>query len=112
LLSMGLLTFVLSGLGLHLLIRAMTGGDPVGIVAAVGATAGTGLANLLVIVTPGGLGTREFILAALLNPGMPASVAVVIAAASRIIMTVCELLLPSITWVALKLQGRRKSLEA
>jgi glycosyltransferase 2 family protein len=108
LLSMGLLTFVLSGLGLHLLIRAMTGGAPVGIEAAVGAISGAGLANLFVIFTPAGLGTREFFLAALLSPAMPASIAVVIAAASRIIMTISELLLPSITWVALKVTGRRK----
>lgn len=105
--GLGVLSFLLSGLGLHLMVRAITSLTSVTVAASTGAVAGAGFASLLVVLTPGGLGTREFFLTLMLDADMPASLAVVIAAASRLMMTACELILPVSTWVMMRIRRER-----
>lgn len=105
--GLGSLSFLLSGMGLHLLVRAITSLTTVTVTASTGAVAGAGFASLLVVLTPGGLGTREFFLTVMLDSDMPASLAVVIAAASRLMMTACELILPALTWAISRIRRER-----
>ncbi len=51
------------------------------------------LAGFLFLIAPSGLGVREYVLVLLLQPGIPASVATVIAVAHRVFMTAVDLLL-------------------
>jgi glycosyltransferase 2 family protein len=81
--------------GLHawLLVREFAHGNDVRIVAlSFGAYALAWSAGFLIIFFPGGIGPREAALVAVLSPVMPAASALVVALASRVVMTLGDLL--------------------
>lgn len=78
------------GLLMHALVRGMTGAD-LPIVTAAGAFAVAYLAGLLAVVVPSGLGVRETIFIALLQPSLGLGTAVALAVASRLVTTLVEL---------------------
>lgn len=64
---------------------------------AAGVFTGSYVAGLVNIFTPGGLGTREFVLVNWLTGPLGSPAAVVVTVGSRILMTVCELIAAAIT---------------
>jgi uncharacterized membrane protein YbhN (UPF0104 family) len=83
-----LLGWALFGLHAWLLARA-SGGS--GFLLATGAYALAFTAGFLVIIAPGGVGVREAALAVALGPALPAGAPLVVALASRVVMTVADL---------------------
>lgn len=96
-LAIGLIGNILAWLGYGLATRWLAAGLFTGsdlpLLAASGAFAVSYLAGLLALVVPGGIGVRETIFVVLLRPftGLPAAIALAIA--SRLLMTLVELLL-------------------
>ena len=71
-----------------------------------GAFAAAWLAGLLAIYAPGGLGVREAVLVALLHGRIGASDALVVAAASRLMLILVDVLLAGASTAALRRSGR------
>jgi uncharacterized membrane protein YbhN (UPF0104 family) len=64
------------------------------------------LAGLLAIYAPGGLGVREAVLVALLHGRIGAADALVVAAASRLMLILADVLLAAVSTAALRRRGR------
>ncbi len=77
----------------------------------VGAFSVAWLAGLLAIYAPGGLGVREAVLVALLHGRIGAPDALVVAAASRLMLILADVLLAGISTVAMR-RGRRPRFDA
>ena len=90
------LAWVAYGVALWLSIRGLTGRD-IDPVAAVGVFTGAYVAGLINIFTPGGLGTREFILVDWLSGPLGPAAATVVTAGSRLLMTLTELVAAAAT---------------
>jgi uncharacterized membrane protein YbhN (UPF0104 family) len=96
--------------GLHawLLVREFAHGGDVRLVAlSFGAYALAWAVGFLIIFFPGGIGPREAALVAVLTPVMPAAAALVVALASRIVMTAGDLI-----WAGVSLYLGRRTREA
>ena len=65
------------------------------------------LAGLLAIYAPGGLGVREAVLVALLHGRIGAADALVVAAASRLMLVLADVLLAAVSTAALRRRGPR-----
>ena len=65
------------------------------------------LAGLLAIYAPGGLGVREAVLVALLHGRIGAADALVVAAASRLVLVLADVLLAAVSTAALRRRGPR-----
>jgi uncharacterized membrane protein YbhN (UPF0104 family) len=78
------------GAAFWLLARALTPEAGLTLAAAVGVFAGGYLVGLVALFAPGGLGVREAVLVALLAPLVGTSAAVVLAVASRLLLTITE----------------------
>jgi glycosyltransferase 2 family protein len=86
-----------------LLISEFAGHGPRVLALSLGAYALAWSVGFLIIVFPGGIGPREIALIAVLAPVMPSASALVIALASRVVMTIGDLV-----WAGLGLAiGRR-----
>jgi len=72
----------------------------------VGAFAVAFLAGLLAVYAPGGLGVREAVLVALLSGRLGAANALVVAAASRLILIFADVVLASVATTAMRRHGR------
>lgn len=92
--------------GLHVLALGVDlGGDPAALTAtAVGGYALAWALGPLLVVAPAGLGVREFTLVAVLAPQLGSSAALVVAVASRVLMTLADLALA----LGFGLAGRRR----
>jgi hypothetical protein len=104
-------SFVLAGLSLYALGQALyplTTGDLPQIL---GAFAIGFSASVLIFILPGGLGARELALVAALSPVMPASVALAVSIASRLVQVGIEIALAGLSPVAAARQeaARRRS---
>ncbi len=78
--------------GGHLWLLCLSvGGGPRLVFVAVGAYALAFVAGLLVFIAPGGLGAREAVMVAVLTPVLPAGAPIVIALASRVLLTLADL---------------------
>jgi hypothetical protein len=73
----------------------------------VGAFAVAWLAGLLAIYAPGGLGVREAVLVALLHGRIGAADALVVAAGSRLMLILADVLLATISTASMRRRGRR-----
>ncbi|RKS76365.1 hypothetical protein BZB76_1719 [Actinomadura pelletieri DSM 43383] len=80
--------------GVHTWLLSMAvGGDGAGLPFVVtGAYALAFVAGFLVFIAPGGIGAREAVLTVVLTPVLPAGAPVVVAIASRVLLTVADLL--------------------
>ena len=72
----------------------------------IGAFAVAWLAGLLAVYAPGGLGVREGVLVALLSSRIGAADALVVAAASRLVLIAVDIVLAGIATLALRRHGR------
>jgi hypothetical protein len=81
------------GITIHALAAGLFGGASIPVMTAAGSFAIAYLAGLLAVTVPGGLGVREFIFSALLEPYLGIRSAVALAVASRLLMTLIELAL-------------------
>jgi uncharacterized membrane protein YbhN (UPF0104 family) len=79
--------------GLHMwMLCAAAGGDGKGLpFLATGAYALAFVAGFLVFIAPGGIGAREAAMVLVLNPVMPAGAPIVVALASRVLLTLADL---------------------
>jgi hypothetical protein len=87
-----LMSWVVFGAAMHLFIEAVTGESPFTILYLAGVYAVAGTVGFLAFFVPGGIGIREGVIVLLLGTSLPNGVAVVIAAAVRMIVTIVELL--------------------
>lgn len=86
------------GLALWLLARGVVPDADLSIPMAVGAFAGAYIVGLVFIFAPGGVGVREGVLVTLLTPSVGGGAAVVLAVASRLLMTVTEIVAALGAW--------------
>ncbi len=93
------------GLQVVVLVRAVGGTGPAASVGAVGAFALAWTVGFLVVVAPAGAGVREAVLVLALSPALPAASALLVALASRLLLTVADLLLAG---VAVLVERRRR----
>lgn len=79
--------------GVHLwLLCAAVGGDGPGLIfLATGAYALAFVAGFLVFIAPGGIGARETAMVLVLTPVLPAGAPIVVALASRVLLTIADL---------------------
>jgi uncharacterized membrane protein YbhN (UPF0104 family) len=100
-----LASWLLYGVHLWALLAALGANGSDLLVRSVGAFAGSWVIGFLLLVAPAGVGPREVALVALLASTVSQPVALVAAAASRLVMTVADLLWPA---VALLMERRRE----
>lgn len=86
------------GLALWLLARGVVPATPLPGLLAVGGFAGAYIVGLVFIFAPGGVGVREGVLVSLLTPSVGGGAAVVIAVASRLLMTLTEIVAAIGAW--------------
>ena len=84
--------WLLSGIGFHLFVSALTPLPAGAIAGMIGINALSFVAGYLVLIAPAGLGAKEIALAALLTAYVPAPVAALLAAATRLWSVVGEVL--------------------
>jgi glycosyltransferase 2 family protein len=102
-------TWVLIGVSFWMTARAFIDVSPSDLPLYTGAFAAAWIVGLIAIYAPGGIGVREAILVAILGPRIGGAEALVIAAASRAVFTVADLLPAAIS---LPLLRRRHHLAA
>jgi len=85
------LGWLLWGLQVWLLVTDLTGAGTRALPVAIGGYALAWSAGTIIVLTPGGLGTRELALIAVLAPVMPRGEALAVALVSRATMTVADL---------------------
>ena len=90
------LAWTFYGVALYFSVRGFTGRD-VDLRAAIGVFTGSYVAGLVNIFTPGGIGTREVVLAAWLTGPLGPAAATVVTIGSRILMTATEILAALVT---------------
>lgn len=90
------LAWIFYGVALYFSVRGLTGRD-VDLRTAIGVFTGSYVAGLVNIFTPGGLGTREIVLAAWLTGPLGPAAATVVTIGSRILMTATEIIAALIT---------------
>lgn len=84
--------------GLHTLVLARAVGLRGGATAALTGYALAGVAGMVAVVLPAGLGAREGLLTLLLGPWLPAGGAVAVAILSRFVVTVVDLAVAGLGW--------------
>lgn len=102
--------WLLLGTSFWLCARGLVGVPADDFLTYVGAFAVAWLAGLLAVYAPGGLGVREAVLVALLSSRIGAADALVVAAASRLILIFVDVVLAGIATVALR-RGSRTGLD-
>ncbi|MBG6086678.1 lysylphosphatidylglycerol synthase transmembrane domain-containing protein [Actinomadura viridis] len=87
--------------GVHLwLLADAVGGDGAGLpFQATGAYALAFVVGLLVFIAPGGIGAREAVLVMVLGPVLPAGAPIVVAIASRVVLTLADLAAAGVAFV-------------
>lgn len=90
-LGLYVINWLFFGVALYVFIRSFYSLDFSSILYLTGAFSVAGMVGILAVFTPSGLGVREGILALFLNQVMPTPVALVVAVASRIWLTIVEL---------------------
>jgi hypothetical protein len=91
------LSWVIMGSAFGIFIAAVAGAGQVSIPAAAVMYVVAYTVGFLALFAPGGIGVREGVLAAMLGSYLPVSVAILIAALSRFLVTVIELLCVAVT---------------
>ncbi len=90
----GLLSWTSHGVGFWLLARGLGLPSTLPMTTAAGIFAFGYILGLLALFAPGGVGVREVVLIGLLTPGLGAGGAVVLSVASRIVLTLTEVVTP------------------
>jgi glycosyltransferase 2 family protein len=91
------ISWVVMGCAFGFFVAAIAGPGEVSIPAAAVMYVVAYAVGFLALFAPGGIGVREGMLAAMLGPYLPVSVAILIAALSRLLVTVIELLCVAVT---------------
>ncbi|HEY4606007.1 MAG TPA: lysylphosphatidylglycerol synthase domain-containing protein, partial [Acidimicrobiia bacterium] len=101
-LALYVMNWLLFGGTLFVFIRSFYLVEPSSILYLTGAFSLAGMIGILAFFTPSGLGVREGVLALFLNQVMPTSVAIVASVASRIWLTVVELVGAGLVYLAVR----------
>jgi uncharacterized membrane protein YbhN (UPF0104 family) len=91
---LGLLSWILHGLAFWLLARGLGLPGTLPVVTALGVFTLGYVLGLLALFAPGGVGVRELVLISLLTPSLGAGGAVALSVASRILLTLMEVVAP------------------
>jgi glycosyltransferase 2 family protein len=102
--------WLLLGASFWLCARGLLGAPTEDLTFYIGAFAVAWLAGLVAVYAPGGLGVREAVLVALLSSRIGAANALVVAAASRLILILADVLLAGIATAAMR-RGPRRQLD-
>jgi uncharacterized membrane protein YbhN (UPF0104 family) len=92
--ALGLLSWTSHGLGFWLLAKGLGLPSTLPVTTAAGIFAFGYILGLLSLFAPGGVGVREVVLIGLLTPGLGAGGAVALSVASRIVLTLMEVVAP------------------
>ncbi len=92
-LAASLVTWLLSGFGFALFVEALTRGTEGRVVQLISINAASWLIGLLAVMVPAGVGVREGVMTLLLSSVLPHPTAAIIAIASRLWVTLIEVLL-------------------
>lgn len=96
------LNWLLFGVALYVIIRSFYPLDFSSILYLTGAFALSSMIGILAVFAPSGLGVREGILALFLNQVMPTAVALVVAVASRLWLTIVELACAGLVYLVIR----------